>query len=157
MMSNPREWLPGKNQTIARYTWRVLQAVTGLVFLYAGLTKIGDPHAFLESVSNMRISNNEHFLFFTAYFLPPLEIVTGAGLILNWQPIASRTIVTILLVVFCAILIHAQKSGLDINCGCFGKSLNIQYHQHILLNLGLIAGATGYAIHRWLYPETNKK
>lgn len=53
-----------------------------------------------------------------AVALPALEVVVGAGLILNIK--GSLTSVAVLLLLFVAIITYGILMGLDVDCGCFG-------------------------------------
>ena len=55
---------------------------------------------------------------------------------------SSLAVLTGLLVVFLVAILSAQSRGLDITCGCFGKTENATVYSEIILrDLGLLAVA----------------
>jgi putative oxidoreductase len=96
----------------------VFRIVLGAVFIYAGIVKINDPHAFKYAIGN--------YEFFPpaleapiAIWLPWVELIAGVCLIVGWWAGGSALIVAVLSVAFGLLTGMAILRGLDISCGCF--------------------------------------
>jgi putative oxidoreductase len=95
--------------------------VLGGIFLYAGIIKVIDPFGFAQSIYNYHLLPGWLINPF-AIFLPWIEIVVGAALILGVFVPGSSLIVTGLLFMFAVALAFSLARGLDISCGCFSTS-----------------------------------
>ena len=102
-------------------TIRLCQIAIGLIFIVAGLAKIGDAAAFAKQVHNFRIAPVvlENLV---AATLPWVELVAGVSLVIGLRARAGAVITTSLMAVFTLAVIAAVAKGLDIDCGCFGTS-----------------------------------
>ncbi|HWR68500.1 MAG TPA: MauE/DoxX family redox-associated membrane protein [Desulfomonilia bacterium] len=99
----------------------IMRIALGVVFLYAGLTKIADPAGFALAVYNYHILP-AFLVNITAIVLPWVEVIAGACLVLGlWIP-GGALIVSGLLLVFSVALGFNLARGLDIACGCFSSS-----------------------------------
>ena len=100
---------------------RAAQILTGILFLGAGLSKLGDLAAFAAQVHNYRLlpvwSEN-----LAAMTLPWIEVLAGLALIFRVRPRAGAAVATALLAVFTLAVGVAWARGLDFECGCFGKA-----------------------------------
>jgi len=92
----------------------------GAVFAIAGGMKIAHPAGFFSDLLAYHIPFPEMFLRGVAAGLPWLEVLVGAGLLLNVWPETIRPIASILCLIFVGLLAQAVLRGLDLNCGCFG-------------------------------------
>lgn len=105
----------------APWILRVAQIATGLVFLAAGLSKLGDLATFALQVHNYRVlpiwSEN-----LVAMTVPWIEVVAGLALVAGVRPRAGALVATGLLAVFTVLVAAAWARGLDFECGCFGKA-----------------------------------
>jgi len=96
----------------------VIRLALGAVFIFAGVPKIMDSAAFAGAVYNYQLLPDV-LVNLVAIFLPWLEVVAGAFLILGvWLPGAIIIYNGLMLTFMAAIIISAVR-GLDINCGCF--------------------------------------
>lgn len=96
----------------------------GMVFVYAGITKLMDPKAFARIISQYDLLP-EPFLPIAAIGLPLLELLAGIGLILSIR--GSLSLVFTLLIFFIAILWYGILKDLNVDCGCFsGEELKGQ-------------------------------
>ncbi len=125
------------------------QVGVGVILLYAGGQKI-----FVSGVTQFAADVEKFQLLppslvaLVAYFLPWWEVVTGICLMLDVMrkgAIANGLMMTLM---FCGVILWAWSQGLDISCGCFGKSdATIQYPRKIselsLQLIALIIAATG--------------
>jgi len=96
----------------------------GMVFVYAGITKLMDPKAFARIISQYDLLP-EFFLPVAAIGLPLLELLAGIGVILSIR--GSLSLVFTLLIFFIAILWYGILKDLNVDCGCFsGEELKGQ-------------------------------
>jgi protein-disulfide isomerase len=123
----------------------VARVLLGVVWLYAGLSKVGDPGQFLVSVQAYQLLP-DWIARAVAYGLPVLEIGVGVLLIAGLATRLAALISAFLLVVFEIGVISAAARGLSIDCGCFGSGGTVaagqtRYAQEILRDIGLLAAA----------------
>jgi uncharacterized membrane protein YphA (DoxX/SURF4 family) len=123
------------------WTVRACQVVTGIVFLWAALPKIGDPQLFAVHVHNFRLvpvaAEN-----LVAMTLPWIELVAALSLVLGIRSRSGAFVSLALLVVFTAAVGAAVARGLDIECGCFGTDDgSVVGATKLLVNAGLVAVA----------------
>ena len=135
----------------------LVRIVIGAAFIYAGILKASDPAAFAIAIEGYQLVPYR-FAYFTALYLPFLEILSGALLIVKRTFLPAATILTALMIIFTLALITAWARGLDIDCGCFGKSgATTEYPGALLRNMGLLSGL---AFLLWaekyltIYPKT---
>ena len=107
------------------WTWRrvaglAVRCLVGGVFLYAGVSKAGDPVGFAEAVRNYRILPGVWPALLVGVILPWIEILAGGLLILGVWVRPASIVVTGLMAVFVGALISVVVRGIDISCGCFG-------------------------------------
>ena len=94
------------------------RCIIGAVFIYAGTAKLLDPGVFASLIEAYGIL--PEFLIIPASLgLPLLEITAGIGLIFDKR--GSLSTITVLLIIFIAVLGYGISMGLDIDCGCFGQ------------------------------------
>jgi putative oxidoreductase len=119
--------------------WRIVDALVGAIFIYAGAIKAFDPMGFANDIDNYKI------LPWTigvglAFYLPWLEILCGLALIARVLYRGGLSILVALLSIFIAATIAAKIRGLDITCGCFGHaSKNWSFSTHLALDLAILA------------------
>jgi uncharacterized membrane protein YphA (DoxX/SURF4 family) len=101
------------------YLALVLRLALGAVFLYAGVQKASDPHAFGVEIANYRLVP-QGAINLMAIMLPGIEILAGLALVLGIWARAAAVACGGMLLVFIVAIIHALRRGLDISCGCFG-------------------------------------
>ena len=122
-----------------------LRIILGAVFLFAGVLKIWDfpqhkwaTPAFYEDISNYHLDETAPVKFAMAHipaikpatlsdgamllavYLPWLEVILGAALLLGRAIAGAGAIASLLMCVFIAALASAWLRNLDITCGCFG-------------------------------------
>lgn len=100
---------------------RGCQIATGLIFVLAALSKLGDLRSFALEIHNFRVVPiaMENLVAMT---LPWIELVTALALIVGVRARAGAVVASLLLVVFTAAVAAALARGLDIECGCFGTA-----------------------------------
>ena len=89
----------------------------GVIFIYAGGTKLLEPETFAVLIEAYGIVP-EGLLMPVAIGLPFLEVVAGFGLLFDIR--GSLALITGLLVLFMVVLGYGIWMGLDVDCGCFG-------------------------------------
>jgi putative oxidoreductase len=98
-----------------------IRILLGGLFVFAGATKVYDPGAFaIELQRYQAVPWTIGALL--ALYLPWLEMLAGAFLLfrkIEWGPLL---IITLLLFIFTVALASAMLRGLNIDCGCFGKT-----------------------------------
>jgi len=99
----------------------VFQWALAAVFLYAGVTKLGSPQRFAESIATFSILPNS-MINLVAIGLPPFEIIAGLAIITGIQRRAALLGLVALTVVFSIALASAIIQGIPIDCGCFGSA-----------------------------------
>jgi len=138
---------------IARCLQWALRLAIGAMFVYAGMLKAMNPARFAADVDAYQIMPYT-VVIATAIYLPWLEMICGAGLILCWLDRGAVTILTILMLIFIGALLSAWARGLDISCGCFsGQSRTTEeiwmLTRDVAILLGLILLALVSFSSRW--------
>jgi uncharacterized membrane protein YphA (DoxX/SURF4 family) len=98
------------------------RAALGGVFIWASLSKIGDPAAFAQSIAHYKIVTEPLLINLAAVILPWVEFAAGALLILNVWPRGAWTILAGLVLAFSVLIVTTMVRGIDIACGCFGSA-----------------------------------
>ncbi|HWO57404.1 MAG TPA: MauE/DoxX family redox-associated membrane protein [bacterium] len=129
----------------------VFRLIVGAVFVYAALDKIMHPDGFAKAVSNYRILPGS-LINLVALFLPWLELLTGAALILGTKVEGASFLISGMLVIFLIAVTATLIRGISIDCGCFttssagrkaGWGLLVQDTLLLLLSLHLLARGPG--------------
>ncbi len=115
------------------YLTLISRLALGGIFFLSGLTKLGVPTAFTESINSYEMPLPAALVQIMAVGLPPLEIVIGLGLLFGVFTRLWAGASTGLMLVFTVAMIQAAARGLDPNCGCFsgptGNPLGLQLIQ----------------------------
>ena len=88
----------------------VARLVLGVIFIYAGWNKIGDPAGFAKAVQNYRLLPLEMVNLF-AIVVPWIELVCGLLLIVGLFTAGSSLVVTLLLLSFMIALAAGPGAG----------------------------------------------
>lgn len=110
-----------KNLVQHRLTLMLLSIGIGLIFIWAGWTKIRDPISFADSIHSFQILPEKIIIIF-ALGLPVLEILLGILLISGFLRRPSALGLLLLTLIFLVALGVAKARGLSVNCGCFGST-----------------------------------
>jgi hypothetical protein len=97
-----------------------MRLILGVVFLYAGISKLREPQAFADSIAAFRILPDA-LIHLVALSLPVLEILLRGMLILGYEVGVAALGCALLLTVFIVALGSALVRGLKVDCGCFGS------------------------------------
>ena len=130
------------------WLYHFLRLGLACIFIYAGFIKLLDPRAFAHTIAQYDLIP-DGLLPLVAVGLPALELLAGVGL--SFEVRGSLAIITILLLIFLAILGYAVWHNLDIDCGCFtADELYVQHRVKIVFRRDLIMmGATLFLYWRW--------
>lgn len=115
-----------------------LRMLVGLAFAYAGVVKITAPAVFAQDIGNYRLLPWAGCVA-VALFLPWLELFCGAALLAGRLRRGATALVFAMLALFLAALASAKLRGLDIHCGCFGRSRESTVGQEMLVVIVLAA------------------
>lgn len=114
--------------------------ILAALFFCAGLLKLLQPGDFLADIQSFHLLPYPLALA-AAYAIPALEIAAAVGLCSSRFRLESCVIITVLTGVFLVALSSAWMRGLDISCGCFGRSvMQADYPLLIGRNLLILAG-----------------
>jgi len=103
----------------------IVRMALGVMFIYAGITKIIAPAGFALAVYNYHILPAP-LVNVTAIVLPWVEVIAGTFLVLGlWVP-GGALVVSSLFFVFTIALGFNLSRGLDIACGCFSSSPTVE-------------------------------
>jgi putative oxidoreductase len=99
----------------------LMRVLLGGLFVFAGATKLYDPAAFASELQRYQAAPWTIGALLAIY-LPWLEVSAGAFLLSRRIESGALLVITLLLFIFTAALASAMLRGLDIDCGCFGKT-----------------------------------
>ena len=103
----------------------------GAVFLWAGGTKIVNPHDFATIISNYQLLP-DLLVNIMAVWLPWIEVLCGILLICGLWVEGSLVVINTLLIIFIAALISNWIRGIDVDCGCFAVAVEEGESNYIL-------------------------
>jgi uncharacterized membrane protein YphA (DoxX/SURF4 family) len=99
----------------------IVRIILAGLFIYAGMIKLMQPDTFLADIESYRMMPYS-LAWMVAFYLPPLEILCGLGLLVPKFRKPSAVILLLLMIVFIIAISVAWTRGLNIACGCFGTS-----------------------------------
>ncbi|MFA6571825.1 MAG: MauE/DoxX family redox-associated membrane protein [Bacteroidota bacterium] len=102
------------------YLVLVLRLVLGVIFILAGVSKIGDPANFAKSITNYAMMP-DFIINIMALTLPWIELIVGIFLMLGIRLKASASLSIAMYIVFTIAITVALLKGLNFNCGCHSK------------------------------------
>jgi len=108
-----------KNIVTSKLLYRAIGIFIGMVFVYAGATKLTDTLTFASTIDGYGLVS-WGMAKLLSKVLPVVEIVTGVALILDIRGALGMIVAQLL--VFMVVLGYGIHMGLDADCGCFGPS-----------------------------------
>ncbi len=105
--------------SIAHVIYHALRILIVLTFLVSGVSKAFNPVQFAAVIEAYGVLP-EIMAFPVAVILIVSEIVAAVGLLFEKR--GSLTAITIMMLIFLAVLSYGIFIGLDIDCGCFGPN-----------------------------------
>lgn len=103
----------------SKNTYMAVRFILGGIFLYSGVIKMTDLEAFAGIIDAWGMLPRQ-LTDMAAFVIALIESAAGAGLMLDIR--ASLGTITVMLVMFMALLSYGIGMGYDIDCGCFGES-----------------------------------
>jgi protein-disulfide isomerase/uncharacterized membrane protein YphA (DoxX/SURF4 family) len=97
----------------------VVRLVLGVVWLWAGWSKLHNPRGFVQAIRAYDASP-EWLSKAVGYGLPVLEVCLGVVLIVGVTVRISAIVSGVLFLVFLVGLVQAAARGIHLDCGCFG-------------------------------------
>ena len=126
------------------YRNTALRWLLGLLLLWAGLSKAGNPTIFLGDLNAYQLPLPRGLLAVVAVVLPWLELLCGLMLLTRTKVQAALLCTLGLFVGFLLGTGQAVARGLDIACGCFDLSFLASWHMsglaHLLESVGFAFG-----------------
>lgn len=127
----------------------VFRLVLGAAFLKAGYEKARDPIQFLFDLRSFHLLPDPYAAM-VSMSLPWLEILCALGVIFKKLYAGSLAVLAVSLAVFMAAIAWSWQRGLDISCGCFGKTdFEMTYTTHLVLNGTLLGMAVWLLVREW--------
>ncbi len=105
-----------------RATILVLRLLLGGIFLWAGLSKVGEPMQTLATIYSYQIVVPDGLALAIAHALPWLEILIGVALLLGLIMPFTLAATAAVLLAFTALTAQAWWRELPIDCGCLDLS-----------------------------------
>lgn len=118
----------------------ILRMVFGAIFIWSGIAKVKDPIGFAEAVRNFELVQDP-VAPALALLIPWIETVGGLAVLVGKGWRGALVVLVISLFAFTGALGIAWSRGLDISCGCFGGSGDVNYPQAVWRNVGLMIWA----------------
>lgn len=131
----------------------VLRVLLGLVFLYAGYSKLRQPWLLFAMSIDAYGLLPEWGVLVVARTLPLLEVALGVLLISGWQLRFASTAAAMLLGGFFLTMLVAFARGKGIDCGCFGLGEALTA-KSLARDGALVAGAVALAVLAWRTGRT---
>lgn len=131
------------------------RAVLAGLFIYAGVIKLINPDLFLSDIESYRLVPYS-LAWLTAFYLPPLEILCGLGLVVPKLCRSASVILLGLIVVFLVAILSAWGRGLNISCGCFGATSEAPNYVWLVGRDLLLGIALLYALFGWNFKKNER-
>ncbi len=120
--------------TYGRILEWLFRLVLAAAFFVAGVEKARDPIQFLFDIRSFHLLPDPYAAL-VALGLPWLELFCAAGVLVKRLYLGSVAVLSVSLAVFMGAIAWSWHRGLDVTCGCFGKSdFELTYLQHLVMN-----------------------
>jgi uncharacterized membrane protein YphA (DoxX/SURF4 family) len=134
----------------------ILAFILAVIFIYAGVLKTMDATGFYKSIRIYQLLPS-NLAWYLAHYLPWLEIAIGLGLLLKWLRAVAALMASVALLIFIAAIISAWWRGLDIECGCFGKSDISNNYGWLMIRDVLMLAASLYMFGSVSFTPSNRR
>ncbi|MCI5227398.1 MAG: DoxX family protein [Candidatus Electrothrix sp. AX2] len=114
---------------LLRWGYHSVRVLISSLFLYAGGSKLIALPSFAQNISDYGLLP-EGFLFPAALLLVTAELLAALALLLDLR--GGLTGITLLLLLFIAVLLYGIQLDLDVDCGCFGPGEQQPHSTHTL-------------------------
>jgi uncharacterized membrane protein len=121
---------------MSRSSQRILAAIIGIVFVAAGILKALNPGDFAIAIVNYHIVSWSMAALLAVY-LPWLEILCGAALVLRVGYRGGLCVTAGLCAVFVVVYASTRIRGLDVECGCFGHGVHRGFWPVLIMDAAL--------------------
>ena len=123
----------------------IIKLLIAGIFLFAGISKLINPLAFVDSIDNYRLLPYLFVTFF-AIVLPWVEILGAVFILIGKWNKGAALILVMLSFVFLIAVGSALFRGLDISCGCFiaGENATKIGITKLIENIFLLGMTVGY-------------
>lgn len=126
---------------------RVLRALFGGIFIFAGFLKLIDLDGFENAIRSFALIPGE-VIPYVKFLVPFAELLFGGAIAVGISVPRSAEVVLGFLVAFTAAVITKVLEGAEISCGCFGGLDNGSIGPStVIRNLGLMVWGTFLAVH----------
>lgn len=105
------------NKTVFVWLYHVTRIILSGIFLWSGISKLYNPVSFAIIIDAYGLVPDTLILPI-AIVLSLAEVIAALGLLFDIR--GSLTFISILLILFLAVLSYGIWLGLDLDCGCFG-------------------------------------
>jgi uncharacterized membrane protein YphA (DoxX/SURF4 family) len=130
----------------------ILRLGLALLFLYAGVAKLGDTRLFAADIANYRVLPATLVAPF-AVTLPGVEIACGLGLLVAPTMRAAAVLASAMLATFTIAAAQALARDINIDCGCFGNARAPVTVLTVVRDLAVLEAALAVA---WLAPRASR-
>lgn len=122
----------------------VARLIPGIVFLYAGITKIINIPLFQRSIRAYQLLPELWMSDVLGYILPVVEILAALLLIVGLLTRGASAVILMMLAAFIVGIAWVWSQGISIDCGCFGSGGEVaaedtNYPMKIAENVGMSA------------------
>ncbi len=131
-----------------RLLFHLSRLTLGLLFLYAGGTKVVDLDGFAGTIASYQLFPYA-WNYLVAAILPFIELLAGALLLFNAQVRPASLVLGLLNLIFIVALVSLIWRGLEIDCGCFGSSGRATTPQEALVR-DLVLMVLIFLTYRWM-------
>ncbi|RWX47218.1 Methylamine utilization protein MauE [Candidatus Electrothrix marina] len=141
---------------ILRCGYHTVRLLISGLFLYAGGGKLFALPSFALTISDYGLVP-EGLVLPTAFLLVTAELIAAFALLLDLR--GGLTGITLLLILFIAVLLYGIQLGLAVDCGCFGSG-DQQHasaqglHQAVYRDLMMLAGCIFLYWYRWYHSTS---
>jgi putative oxidoreductase len=125
-----------------KYAALAISLVVGAAYIYAGVSKLGDPLQFADSIAAFAILPTI-FVNLLALGLPTFEVASGLLILVPRTRRVAALALALTSLVFFSVLVSALARGLTLDCGCFGVGAPSRSRMWLEsgLNVAFLAGA----------------
>lgn len=139
----------GAVMSFSRVLEWIFRLVLGAAFLKAGYEKARDPIQFLFDIRSFHLLPDPYAAL-VSIGLPWLEILCALGVLCRLLYAGALTVLAGSLAVFMGAIAWSWRRGLDVSCGCFGKTdFEMTYTTHLVLNGTLLGMALWLLAREW--------
>jgi len=126
---------PVNSASFRRWLHYFARLSLALVFLSAGISKLGDIPLFASRIGDFGLVHDS-LVVPAAWIVSILEVLLGIAL--AWNVRGSLVAALVLLGIFIGVLAYGIYLGLDIECGCLGPGYHVNIRTQLIIDLLLV-------------------